>query len=164
MDYLLGLGAGAVLFGSISWLIVAMTAVFFLLFYSERTENGFVAFFAVAVFVVVSFFWGNYDILAIFTVWSVSSYLVTGFVFSVIRTYFYGRKKLDYDNEAYLEREIRSRKNELKEHVFRWWFLWPVSMVNWFFSDLLKDVWDWIYAKSYKLFNYILDMGLNSQK
>lgn len=155
--------AGILLFGSFIYFIGMLLALVFFLFYSEGKENGFIAFVAVGAFLVMSHFWGNYNLFELITVKGIVGYLVTGFLFSLLRTYFFGRKKLgDYmvDDEANKARAIRDRKSELKGNVFRWWFIWPISLVSWVTTDMFKVAWDWTYDKTSKIYNHFLDMGL----
>jgi hypothetical protein len=99
------------------------------------------------VFLALNNWWGTIDLTAILTLKNSFLYVVIGFLFSIVRTYFKGREltkreKLDF---------------QLKEHVFRWYFLFPICALNWIFGSLLKQVFDWFYAKIetfyQKLFN-----------
>jgi len=54
------------------------------------------------------------------------------------------------------ERQIDS----IKSNVFRYWFLFPISLTVWLFNDLFKDVFDVLYKFVGNLFNQIFLLGL----
>ena len=96
---------------------------------------------------------------------------------SLVRTYFYGRKPPGPTHNAYgigkpnieeiknhQNRIIEERKSYLKGNVFRWWFLFPISLLNWILSDLIEDVYDFIYNKLQRLYVRVLMMGFPSVK
>jgi hypothetical protein len=58
----------------------------------------------------------------------------------------------------YINGEWIKDKFDLKGHVFRWWFLFPVSMITWFFGSVLKDVYDLIYSKLGGLYEKVLNL------
>ncbi|MFK5282745.1 hypothetical protein ACI3PL_24580, partial [Lacticaseibacillus paracasei] len=78
---------------------------------------------------------------------NISIYLFLGFIFSLIRTYFKG-KKLDTKQKEYFE---------LKEHVFRWWLMFPICLITWVFGDLLKDLYNFVYSKLSKVYQSIFN-------
>ena len=137
------------LFGSvIAFNLIVLTALI-IIFISEFTESGGFALCTVLVFLVFNFFWGNLEILNYLTLYNIGSYLFLGFIFSLIRTYFKGKEFKD---------EKRNKSDFwLKQHVFRWWFLFPFSAVNWVFGTLLRDLFNFAYSKVegmyLKLFN-----------
>ena len=151
-----------------------ITAVFIAsLFISEVTENGWVALISFTIFAIVTKFFGNFEITDYVTFKLIGIYLLIGLVHSLIRTFFYGRKRglnkkklselhgkdnwklTDYDDIT---------KSCLKGNVLRWWFLFPVSLLTWIFSDLMRDLWNFLYKQFKKAFEYILDLGLKSIK
>lgn len=139
-----------VLFGGVWWFLV-LTIVFIIsLFISERAENGFYAFFFAIIFCVLNYYWGNFPVLKYLTIKNVSLYLIVGFLYSILRTYFKGIElKGDPDKKHF----------RLKEHVFRWWFLFPVSFLNWLLSDLLGNVYDFVYAKLEGMYQAVFNAG-----
>jgi len=166
------------LFGSVILFYISALLLTFLLFFAESTEEGFIAFFATTVFVVITSVWGTLDPLQYFT-WSyLGLYLGIGFVYSLIRTYFYGRKPIKpykrYHTEEvpvtnkelsdHRKTEIQTRKGYLKGNVFRWWFLFPVSLISWILTDLVKDAFTWIYDKLENVYESILDFGLRMEE
>jgi len=86
---------------------------------------------------------------------TVLSYLGVGFVFAIIRVYFHGRHIAEYghsDNES------------IQNHIFRWWFIWPISLIYWIFSSLAEEVWGWVYDRFESTFKYFYNLGLKSKK
>lgn len=150
------------------------TAIFlFILFVSEVSENGWLALISFVVFSLALRIWGNFNIDEILTLKLITYYLVIGLVHSVIRTYFYGRKRGVKRKEVvsrYIETDYHISDfdnqtiNILKGNVFRWWFLFPISFLTWVFSDLLKDLWNQIYGLTKKSYIYVLNLGLKSIK
>jgi hypothetical protein len=97
------------LFGSIIWFYVSVLALIWLLFYSDIEEQGFGAFFSFLIFIVVTYFWGNFNILSYFSWGLIGSYLGIGLLYSFIKTYFFARKNGE------------KGRRYIKENVFRWW-------------------------------------------
>lgn len=127
------------LFGSAA-LFLAVVCVFVIsLFVADKFESGESAAMATVVLLLANYFWGTFPVLEYLTVRNVGIYLFIGFVFSLIRTYFKGRE-LREDPES-------KARFALKDHVFRWWFLFPVSFLSWLFSGILKDLFDVVYTK-----------------
>jgi hypothetical protein len=118
------------------------------------------------------------------------SYIGIGFAHSLIRTFIYGRKRKperleaiqkrndwfdknvdadrdkDYSNDGihhgantvmYFDEET---KENLKGNVFRWWFLWPISLLIWIASDFIIDFWKIIYNFFKGLFESILNIAM----
>lgn len=160
------------LFGSVLYFYLFSLIFLTILFFADYHESGFHAFGAFLIFLGVTFYWGTFEPLEYLSWGSVGLYLGIGFLYSLVRTYFYGRKALVYggyktdpsDDEKikYIENQISERKVHLKGNVFRWWFLFPVSFIDWVLSDLVKDIYDWIYKYLHKLYDSILDIGLKS--
>jgi hypothetical protein len=149
------------IFGSFVWFCIFLAALIIAFFWSEGAEEGSIAFVAVVAFVLVNHFWGNIPLLRFVTWINVFAYLGVGFIYAVIRVYFYGRNtKSDDSSSYYTTRAI----NELKGNVFRWWFIWPISLIYWAISDLLGDLWNWIYQRFEGLFEYFFKLGQKSNK
>jgi len=162
------------LFGVV-WAFWAMLVVFIIaLFLLDITEGGIQAFVVFTIYVGLLFFWSSFDLFSIFTWANVGTYLGIGFGYAILRVFIYGRKERNrFEKEkgtyfphatekGFVEKRSdrkESMKSELKNNTFRWWFLWPVSLINWVFTDLLKDVWDIIYKKLAKFANSIFDLG-----
>jgi len=120
------------LFGSYIGMAIALLILFISFITSDVEENGYGAAVIAAIFLGLNYFWGNLPILEIFTFRNIGIYLLLGFIFSLIRTYFKGRE-LSVDQKKYFD---------LKDHVFRWIFLFPFSLITWLFSSLLIDLFD----------------------
>lgn len=140
------------IFGSFVWLCIFVAAVVVAFFWAENEEQGGIAFVAVVVFLIVNYFWGNVPVFNYVSWINGIVYFGIGLVYAVIRTYFYG-KKSD-------ERDI----HYLKGNVFRWWFIWPISLINWAVSDLLGDLWNWAYDRFEGMFEYFFKLGNKSKK
>jgi hypothetical protein len=164
------------LFGSVIWTVVSVVLFLTILFASDIEENGIYAFVSLIVFGVIYYFWGTFEPLLIFLSWKMLSlYFVVGLIYSIVRTFFEGRtlgediKDLpDEKPNVYSYNNKESQKNiffdELKGNVFRWWFMWPISLINWAVTDLIADIWDYLYSKMKKFYNLILELGIKSVK
>lgn len=143
MDALLGL----TLFGS--GILFALFALLFLLalITADLSEMGTHATIAAIIFFGLAYFWGSPEIFDIFTIRNALLYVFIGFLFSLLRTYFKG-KELSAENKKYFH---------LKDHVFRWWFLWPICAINWIFGRLLGDLFDFLYTKLNKVYTSIFN-------
>ena len=146
--------ASFALFGSFVWLAIIVGLLIVSMFLAEGKENGFIATFAVCVFLGLNYFWGNVPVLEYITWRNVGIYLFVGFLYSVLRTYLFGR-------EAQKEEEnVRVRfERKLKGNVFRWWFMFPVSFIFWACSDLVRDIWDWLYEQIQGFYGYIFNLS-----
>lgn len=172
------------LFGST--ILFWLSAIIFLImcFVAESNKNGFIATGTLIVVAILYHFWGDIKpILGFLTILNISIYLAIGLVYSSIRTFFEGRKlgKKLKDLPTKEEANSKSRKNtgneyygdtkesvkkefveKLKRNVFRWWFNWIISLISWAITDLLKDIWDFVYSKLKNFYNYILELGIKS--
>lgn len=146
---------GLAMFGSFLWFSVVTIALIALFFYAEYEEQGFIAFGGVVAYLIINHYWGNVPILHYITWTNIALYLGIGFLYAIARTYVYGRKLEKFDNHAV---------DDLKGNVFRWWFLFPISLISWAISDLVGDIWDFIYDKVGNGFQYVMKAGFNSRK
>ena len=171
-----------VLFGSMTLFYITTLIFIFLLFVSEVTENGWLALISFGVFVFITTFQGNLEPLDhLANIQLVSYYIGIGLIHSLIRTYLYGRKRkpmrleaIEAQNEwnekyrkdgeepstSKIEKFDSTTYDKLKGNVFRWWFLWPISLLTWIFSDLLRDFWNLLYDNTKKIFQAIVDAGM----
>lgn len=161
-------------FGSVIWFWISVFIFLVVCFASDINKNGFVAFLFLVIISVLYYFWGDVKtILPLFSLLNISIYLGAGLLFSTIRTFFAGRElgKLiknlpEKKDSSYYGDTKESEKadfvNELKGNVFRWWFMWTISLINWLVSDLIGQVWDYSYSKLKNFYNYILDLGIKS--
>lgn len=171
MEQILTNLTGFLFFGSVLWFWIFTSAFVISLFLSDIYENGYFAFGSFLVFLGFMHFKSNIDLLGFIQLYWYTPliYLGIGLVYAMVRTYFYGRKpythwSFDKDNSPEKLKELKrvKLKSKLKGNVFRWWFLFPISFINWVLSDLLKDFFNAIYSKLRKVFEGILDMGINS--
>jgi hypothetical protein len=135
------------LFGSSLAFGIVLVSLFIVLIISDIEEAGAFAFVAVLIAILFNHFWGTFPLLSMVSFRNVSIYLFLGFVFSLIRTYFKG-KKLTADQKKYFS---------LKDHVFRWWLMFPICLINWVFGDLLKDLYNFVYSKLGKVYQAIFN-------
>ena len=143
MDALLGL----TLFGSALVFALLVLVLFIALLSADLNESGAQATVAVVIFLGINYFWGPPEIFEIFTIRNALLYVFIGFLFSLLRTYFKG-KELSAENKKYFR---------LKDHVFRWWFLWPICAITWIFGRLLGDLYDFLYKKLYKVYESLFN-------
>lgn len=144
------------LFGGFLWMAILFGIVFISLFVSEAEEEGSIAFFAILCFTVLNYYWGNIPLIKLVTWNNVLGYLGLGLTFTIIRTFFYGRQ-LALDG-------YKVTNDNLKGDVFRWWFIWPISLLTWLFSDLLMNFWDFLYERLGHTFEYFMKLGYGSVK
>ena len=142
------------LFGSGIAFGIMLVALFTILICSDIEESGVLAFVAFLIAIGLNYFWGTFNPLTIISIRNVSIYLFLGFLFSLVRTYFKGKQLSKYDKE-------NSTKNKqffnLKEHVFRWWLMFPICFITWVFGDLLKDLYNFVYSKLNKVYQSIFN-------
>lgn len=125
------------LFGSGIAFGILLLALFIALIWADVEEAGWAATVCVIIAIGLNYFWGDFPTTNYLTFYNIAGYLFLGFIFSIIRTYFKGRELSD-----------KIKKNfDLKGHVFRWWFLFPICAITWFFRRLVVDAWDWLYWK-----------------
>ena len=158
------------LFGSIFWGITALVLFIAACFWADYEENGWLATFFLIVLGCLFYFFGK-DTWTAFVSWFswtyVALYFAIGLVHAFIRIFFWGRNEMMKVNEyrkkdTSLEYEIDKR--ELKGHVFRWWFLWPASLIMWIIRDIVKDVYNFVYDKFSRMFEYVMNLGVKSVK
>ncbi len=138
------------LFGNTVVFLIVSLVLLILLFTSDAIKNGTLAFVATLIFIVCYYFWGDGTLLKFVFTWrNVGIYIFLGFVFSLVRTYFKGREFSKRDKKHF----------DLKNHIFRWWFLFPFAMTNWIFSNLLTDFWNFIYSHISKIYVSIFNLS-----
>jgi hypothetical protein len=159
---------GITLFGSIFWGIAVLVLLIILFFYADLIKEGFAATFVFIVAGVLFYFWGKDTwklFVSLLTFMNISLYLGTGLIYAFVRIFFHGRNEMMAVNKHRLQGNDyyeHSIDRDIKEDVFRWWFLWPISMINWFIKDLIRDIYNWCYDKLSRLFNFVLDLGIKS--
>ena len=143
------------LFGSGIAFGILVVLFFISLIISDISKDGTIAFVATLIFLGLNYFWGAVPTNNLFTWENVGIYLLIGFIYSLIRTYF---KRREFNRiEEMLKQPSRDRLYfNIKDHVFRWWFLWPVSLFVWILSDILKDVYDFVYECVSSVYTTIL--------
>lgn len=150
------------LFNSATIFAIVVAVLIAIFIYSDVEEQGYVAFIILVIFSLVNWKWGTMPFFSYFTLLNVSIYLVTGFLFSIIRTYFKGKELTREDEELKIEfpntRDSKKANFNLKDHVFRWWFMWPISALTWIFGRLLKDLYDYLYDSLEALYKKIFNL------
>ena len=173
-EFLVGLTA-LTLFGSVIWFWLVVALFIVICFASDINENGFFAFGTLVVVSVVSYFWGSETFMyfkSLFTLTNILIYLGVGFGFSTIRAFFASRKLgkelLELTQKSYETLEVSKsnlKKNfieDLSGNVFRWWFMWPVSLLTWMVKDLISDMWNYCWKKLQGFYLYIVELGIKS--
>ena len=162
--------------GSIFWTIAIGVVFLIICFASDIEKNGFYAFGSFILLIVTYYLWGDIKTFLSFFTWiNITGYLGIGLLYSFLRTFIEGRKlgkrmlKLPHKKEGeHVHYTKESEKDEyiqdLKGNVFRWWFLWPISLINWILTDIIKDLWDFLYQNIRKIYNRILDIGIKTIK
>lgn len=145
------------IFGSLTWAIICLAVMFILFLISEHVEHGGIAVLSIVAFLIVNHYWGNIPIKPLLTWVNILLYFGIGFIFSIIRSYFYGRLLA---KKGYKEVELNE---EIKNNVFRWWFMWPISLIYWTIFHLIFDVFDFVFDKFESTFRYFINLGLNSK-
>lgn len=146
------------IFGSFIGFIAATVLLFVIFFYAEYEKQGFIALVGVIAYVIINHKWGNVPLQSLVTVPNISIYLGAGLVYSVIRTYFYGRSVAA--EGGHLNQTI----DELKGHVFRWWFIWPISLISWLVTDFIVEGFELLWDNIGSSFRKILTAGYESKK
>lgn len=172
------------LFGSFVWWSIITAVILLILFVSEvksQEGSGWISLVALIAYFIIFYFWGNKDIGILLDWKFLLLYLGIGFVYTLIRTYFFGRSSKNKVQENintsysgsyntkesavnYKKREREEFIEKLKVNVFRWWFIWPISLIVWTLSDLVRDVWNWIYANIRKIFEGIFMLGFGKDE
>lgn len=141
MEFLTG-----ALFGSQLIFFAALLIVLLTLFFSEVQAAGQVSFVAFLIFISVMYFWGETK-LSDFVTWSnIGLYFLTGFIFSLVRTFGKRFELTRYERERFA----------LQDHVVRWVLQWPISLLYWIFGRLLSDLVKWIYSLMSVVYEYLL--------
>lgn len=135
------------LFGSGIAFGIMLVVMFIVFIISDIEEAGYSAFIFLLIVLGLNYFWGNFPILEYFSFKYLLMYFFIGFIFSLIRTYFKGKELTEYKKEYFV----------LKEHVFRWWLMWPISLINWMFGKLFVDLYNFIYKRVEKFYQMLFN-------
>lgn len=134
---------------SSTFLFIAFSLAFLVMLIVAYFEESIpIAFWSFVIFMLVNSIWGTLPVKSIITLKSVSIYIAIGFIYSIIRTYLLGKKLTPSEK----------LKFKLKERIFNWWFMFPISLTIWIFGDLLKQLYNFVYNKIenfyMKIFNF----------
>jgi len=167
-----------ILWGSAIWFWIISLTWIIILGFSEKDANGWWGLGATVIFAIILYS-GNSNIEISFITWeNVIMYVAIGFVYSLFRTFLFGRKTrkkikkegiekyngYELSTTGSLEWELERKKDELKENFFRWWFMFPISLLYWIFSDLFVDLYNSIYSRIKGVINAIFDFGVGKFK
>lgn len=149
---------GLILFGSVGFYIMLLI-LFIAFILSDVYENGYAATVCAIIFICINYFGTLFGgsinwLLPLITWFNVGAYIFVGFLFSLLRTYFKG---LEFKKHSKDSRGNTKENFELKDNVFRWWLLFPISALNWLFGNLLIDLWNLIYSKVNKLYEWLFN-------
>lgn len=155
------------LFGSVVWALIVLIILLVVFFAADIEENGYAATFFFAITCVLFYFFGKetwHKFISILTFLNIALYLGLGLAHAFVRVFFHGRNemiKVNKDRKAGRTYEHTIEK-DIKGNVFRWWFLWPISLINWFIQDMIKDIYNWIYQRMTKIFDFFMELGMKS--
>jgi hypothetical protein len=157
------------LFGSAILGIAVLGLFITFCFVADWDENGYIATTALVITSLLFYFFGKetWNIVINFITWKlVLGYLIIGIIYAIIRIFFHGRIEKNKLNKSRLEGrssdfEYTINRN-IKNNVKRWWLLWVISLIDWFLKDMIKEIYDIVYQKLSKFFNYVLELGINS--
>lgn len=135
------------LFGSNLLFAAAIAIIIIAIIFSQAKEQGWYALVAVASGLLINQFWGDFPIAEYISWPKIGLYIVVGFVYSVIRTWAKGKKLSAEEKKTF----------KLQDHVYRWWLMWPTSLLVWSLKDLIKSIYDLIYAKLSKMYEKIFN-------
>lgn len=157
------------LFGNVLAFWLCILGLFILLFVWDFYEKSVASISSIVIFVIIVYFWGDIKVFTFITLQRVGYYFFIGIVFALIRTFFYGNKKLEYTGyliEPTKEEKIRNiieqnkdLSKDLKNNVLRWWSLWPISLFNWLLTDFMRQIGSWLYDRFNKVFLYFFNLG-----
>ena len=181
METLFAAFTALTLFGSAIWFWVFAVTFVIVCFVSETTKNGVLAFGTLVALTILVYFKGSVDpLLEVLTLRNVSIYLALGLFYSMLRTFFEARKlgnrikdfpetkkeakERNLNQYETKESEKKDFIERLKGNVFRWWFMWFISLITWMLTDIVKDVYDYVYSKLAGVFKWVVDLGVKSVK
>lgn len=141
------------IFNSFAWGIIILAVLLVCLLIAEGIEQGGLGLLSILTFMLINYWWGNIPLTKLITWGNVLFYIGAGFVFANIRIYFYGREKAKDKDKSY---------SEVEENIFRWWFMWPISLIYWTFSSLVIDLWNLIYKRFELIFKFFYNLGVNN--
>lgn len=142
------------LFGSILLGNILLIILLLILISSEKMKNGYIAFISLLIFMCIYHFWGQGETIVQYITWTTfAMYILIGFIYSLLRSFLYGVKNKSTPKEYAIY--------DLKENVFRWWFMWPISLGYWIFSDCIRDIYNWLYTKLNFIFESVYKLGSN---
>jgi hypothetical protein len=148
------------LFGSIYWFWTVIVTLLILGLISERLTNGFIMFIGFSCFLVLNYFFGNFPIDKLFTLKYISLYLIIGFFFSFIKTFFSAKKMIKLAKYQY---DIKYFKAELSGNVFRWITIWPLSGLYFICDDVITKIWDYTYTFISNVYDSIIDLAIGDK-
>lgn len=143
------------IFGSFVWAAIFVGAFIIACLFAEGLEHGGLALISLIILLMVNYWWGNFPLMDLLNWTNVLLYFGVGLIFAVIRIYFYGREMGAKGYEA--------KNLDIKDHIFRWWTMWPISLLYWLGSKLFGDIWDLIYDRFKSTFEFILAAGVKSK-
>jgi len=159
------------LFGSVLYFYLSLLLIFCLFVWADLEESGYHAMGVFVSYLVVFYVWGAGGFFEIFTWTSVGIYIGIGILYSVIKTWFFGKKELKYNGytddpstdkiKTNIDGQIEERRDDLENNVKRWILLWPISLITTILKDWLKQVWKWSWKNVKVIYEKILNMGLN---
>lgn len=133
--------------------IIEIAVLLFLLFLSEGVEQGFIAFVSLIGFYCICLVRHETDYLPEISIVHIALYVLIGLMYALVRLYLSGVSgKIHYwtisndDSDERKQKTIEENKKEIlsfiKDNFFRWWGIWPISFLYYFFTDILVELKD----------------------
>lgn len=151
------------LFGSTWWAIGILSSLIITYFISEVREDGYTSVITTIISLLLFYFWGKqtfFGFISLLSIKYILFYLLFGLIHAIFRIYFKGR----YEAIKKIESPEYKSYFRIEEHIFRWWFQWPVSLLIWIVRDMISDICNYIYSKFSKIFESVFELGFKSVK
>lgn len=112
------------------------------------------------VFIFTDFYFGELHNNIDMSFRGIAIYLGCGFVYVVIRVFFLGfstkeqGKDIDDDHKLYL----------IKNHIWRWWLNWVISLLGWIYGDVARKIVDLLWGLLKSIMLGVFNLGNKIRK
>lgn len=131
--------------GGTVWFVTFLIIVAICCFVALLEEQLIWASVPIMIFSLTNLFWGSPKFWEYVNFTTVSQYLVIGFIYSLIRTFFKGKELEEYQKKSF----------DLKGNAFLWWMLWVFDLIRWVLGKLIWNIYDWFYKWFHKMYEAI---------
>lgn len=141
----------------IFWCVSIVVALFMMLTESfndleqDKGSNNAMSF-VFSLYIVANYIAGNLfasiPIISMNMLYMVTCYILIGFIYSLVRTYFYGRS---------ISSEHK-RGMDIRHNIFCWWVFFPTSMMMWLILNMIGDVFDYIISRFRGLYEWVFNL------